>query len=53
MFEALLWLLVLWVAVAVVGALLPGLLWLTFLSTGAFLVTAVLAGARGLDPSSR
>ena len=51
MFGHLLALLVLWVVVALVGALVEGLFWLTVVAAGLFLVTAAVVGVRSLDPS--
>ena len=51
MFGLLLVLLVVWAVVAIVGALIEGLFWLTAVGAGLFLVTAVVAEARSSDPT--
>ena len=53
MFELLLASLVVWVVVAIAGALVEGSLWLSVVGTGLFLVTGVVAGMRSLDPTGR
>jgi hypothetical protein len=52
-FEVLLLLLVLWVVVAVVGALATGQLWLALVGAGLFLVIAGFAGGQSLDRPHR
>jgi len=52
-FGLLLALLVVWVVVAIVGALVEGLFWLMVVGVVLFLGTAVVAGFRGLGPTPR
>jgi hypothetical protein len=50
-FGSLLALLVVWVLVALVGALVEGLFWLTVVGAGLFLATVAVVGIRSLDPT--
>jgi hypothetical protein len=51
MFGPLLALLVVWVVVALIGALVEGLFWLTVVGTALFLVTGAVVAVRSLDPT--
>jgi hypothetical protein len=50
-FGSLLVLLVVWVVVALVGAVVEGLFWLTVIGAGLFLATAAVVAVRSLDPT--
>jgi hypothetical protein len=53
MFDLLIGLLVLWVVLAVVGALLGAGFWLVVIGSALFIVTAVAAAVHSLGPTNR